>query len=115
MTVRAISAAVLLLTPLAAPAALAQQTPQAPTKIWPNQKEGDLSEIKARLMAINSADDEANPARLTSTAREIVRIPGTKYVLISASEETHGHFTHLCARFWKAYVADFLKELPAQL
>jgi homoserine O-acetyltransferase len=74
-----------------------------------------LGAIKARLLAINSADDEANPARLASTEREIARIPNAKYVLIPASEETHGHFTHLRAAFWKAYVAEFLKELPAQM
>ena len=73
-----------------------------------------LDKIKARLMAINSADDEANPPRLASTEREIRRIPNARYVLIPASEETHGHFTHLRAKFWKAYVAEFLKELPAQ-
>ena len=73
-----------------------------------------LDKIKAPLMAINSADDETNSPRLTSTAREISRIPGAKYVLIPATEETHGHFTHLRAVFWKAYVAEFLKGLPAQ-
>jgi len=73
-----------------------------------------LHEIKARLMAINSGDDEANPPQIASTEREIKRIPNAKYVLIPASEETHGHFTHLRAVFWKAYVAEFLKELPAQ-
>ena len=73
-----------------------------------------LNEIKAPLLAINSADDEANPPQLASTAREIARLPKAKYVLIPASEETHGHYTHLRARFWKSYVADFLKELPAQ-
>jgi hypothetical protein len=35
-------------------------------------------------------------------------------VLIPASEETHGHFTHLRAVFWKGYVAEFLEGLPAQ-
>jgi homoserine O-acetyltransferase/O-succinyltransferase len=74
-----------------------------------------LNKIKARLMAINSADDEANPPQLASTEREIKRIPDAKYVLIPASEETHGHYTHLRAAFWKAYVAEFLKELPAQM
>ena len=74
-----------------------------------------LDKIKARLMAINSGDDEANPARLASTAREIARIPNARYVLIPASEETHGHFTHLRAAFWKAHVAEFMKELPPQM
>jgi len=74
-----------------------------------------LHEIKAPLMAINSGDDEANPPQIASTEREIKRIPNAKYVLIPASEETHGHFTHLRAAFWKAYVAEFLKALPAQM
>jgi homoserine O-acetyltransferase/O-succinyltransferase len=74
-----------------------------------------LGEIKARLMAINSGDDETNSARLSSTEREIARIPGAKYVLIPASEQTHGHFTHLRAAFWKSYVAEFMKELPPQM
>ena len=73
-----------------------------------------LKEIKARLMAINSGDDEANPPQIASTEREIKKIPNAKYVLIPASEETHGHYTHLRASFWKAYVAEFLKDLPAQ-
>jgi homoserine O-acetyltransferase/O-succinyltransferase len=72
-----------------------------------------LDRIKARLLAINFADDEINPPQLASTAREIARIPNARYVLIPASEDTHGHFTHLRASFWKAYVADFLKDLPA--
>jgi homoserine O-acetyltransferase len=71
-----------------------------------------LDRITARVLAINFADDEVNPARLASTAREIARIPNARYVLVPASEQTHGHFTHLRASFWKAYVADFLKDLP---
>jgi homoserine O-acetyltransferase len=74
-----------------------------------------LGRIKARLMAINSGDDETNSSRLASTEPEIKRIPNAKFVLIPASEETHGHFTHLRAAFWKSYVADFLKELPPQM
>jgi hypothetical protein len=62
---------------------------------------------------INSADDETNPPQLGVTEREIAGIPGAKYALIPASEETHGHFTHLRATFWKRYVAEFLKDLPA--
>jgi len=36
-------------------------------------------------------------------------------VLIQGTEETHGHYTHLRATFWKQYLAEFLKELPAQM
>ena len=74
-----------------------------------------LEKIKARLIAINSGDDETNPPQLGVTEREIKRIPNAKYVLIPASEKTHGHFTHLRAIFWKEHVAQFLKELPPQM
>jgi homoserine O-acetyltransferase len=70
-----------------------------------------LANIKARLMAINSGDDETNPPQIASTEREIKRIPNARYVLIPASEDTHGHFTHLRAAFWKQHVAKFLTEL----
>jgi homoserine O-acetyltransferase/O-succinyltransferase len=74
-----------------------------------------LEKIKARLMAINSGDDETNPPQLGVTEREIKRIPNAKYVLVPASEKTHGHYTHLRAMFWKDHVAQFLKELPPQM
>ncbi len=74
-----------------------------------------LEKIKARLMAINSGDDETNPPQLGVTEREIKRIPNAKYVLVPASEKTHGHFTHLRAVFWKEHVGKFLKELPPQI
>ena len=74
-----------------------------------------LEKIKARLIAINSGDDETNPPQLGVTEREIKRIPHAKYVLVPASEKTHGHFTHLRAVFWKEHVAQFLKELPPQM
>jgi homoserine O-acetyltransferase len=42
----------------------------------------DLEKIKAKLMAINSADDEANPPTLHVMEPAIKRIAGAKYVLI---------------------------------
>ena len=72
-----------------------------------------LEKIKAKLMAINFADDEVNPPELGVTEREIKRIPNARYVLIPGTAQTHGHFTHLRAAFWKAHLAEFLKELPS--
>jgi homoserine O-acetyltransferase len=72
-----------------------------------------LPGIKAKLMAINFADDETNPPALGVTEREIKRIPRGQYVLIPASDKTHGHFTHLRAAFWKAHLVEFLKDLPS--
>jgi homoserine O-acetyltransferase/O-succinyltransferase len=74
-----------------------------------------LEKIKAKLVAINFADDNTNPPELGVTEREIKRIPQGKYVLVPASDKTHGHFTHLRAAFWKAHLAEFLKELPPQM
>jgi homoserine O-acetyltransferase len=72
----------------------------------------DLEKIKAKLMAINSADDEANPPSLHVMEPAIKRIPGAKYVLIPQTNETHGHYTHLRAALWKEHLIAFLKELP---
>jgi homoserine O-acetyltransferase len=72
-----------------------------------------LPGIKAKLIAINFADDETNPPALGVTEREIKRIPRGQYVLIPASDKTHGHFTHLRAAFWKAHLVEFLKDLPS--
>jgi homoserine O-acetyltransferase/O-succinyltransferase len=75
----------------------------------------DLGKIRAKLMAINSADDEANPPALHVMEPAIAKIPGAKYVLIPQTNETHGHYTHLRAALWKQHLVAFLKELrPAK-
>ena len=72
----------------------------------------DLEKIKARLMAINFADDEANPPDLHVLEPAVKRIAHAQYVLIPGSEKTHGHYTHLRAAIWKSHLADFMKQLP---
>jgi homoserine O-acetyltransferase len=67
----------------------------------------DLEKIRARLIAVNSADDEINPPELGILEREIRRVPRGRYVLIPASEKTHGHGSHTWAALWK----DSLREL----
>jgi homoserine O-acetyltransferase len=72
----------------------------------------NLEKIKAKLLAINFADDEVNPPELGVMEREIKRIAGARFVLIPASEKTHGHYTYNLAALWKQHLADFMKELP---
>ncbi len=72
----------------------------------------DLGKIKARLLAINSADDEVNPPDLHVVEPAVARIPGARFVLLPASEKTHGHLTYFQAALWKQHLADFMKELP---
>ena len=50
-----------------------------------------LESIRARVMAINSADDERNPAELGVMEREIKRVKQGRYVLIPTGPETRGH------------------------
>jgi homoserine O-acetyltransferase/O-succinyltransferase len=68
-----------------------------------------LANIRASLLAINFADDELNPPELGVMEREIRQIPGGRYVLIPASEETRGSGTALRARVWRDYLAELLR------
>jgi homoserine O-acetyltransferase len=72
----------------------------------------DLEKIKAKLLAINFADDEVNPPELGVVEPAIRRIAGARFVLIPASDRTHGHYTYNLAATWKQHLADFMKELP---
>jgi homoserine O-acetyltransferase len=68
-----------------------------------------LESIKARLLVINSADDERNPPELGILEREIKRVKQGRYVLIPASEETRGHGTTGMAKLWKHYLAELMQ------
>ena len=69
-----------------------------------------LGKIKAPLMWINSADDFINPPELGIAEQKVKEIPGGRYVLIPASENTHGHGTHTWAEIWKPYLAELLEK-----
>jgi len=69
----------------------------------------NLEKIKARLLAINSADDERNPPELGIMEREIKRVKHGQYILIPASDETAGHGTTSRAKWWKHHLAEFLQ------
>jgi homoserine O-acetyltransferase len=71
----------------------------------------DIEKIKARLLAINSADDEINPPQLGVVEPVIKRVPGARFVLIPASHKTRGHSTYFQAALWRQYLAQFMKEL----
>jgi homoserine O-acetyltransferase len=71
---------------------------------------GALDKIKARLMWINSGDDFINPPELGIAQEEVKKIPHGQFVLIPASDQTHGHGTHTWAAVWKSYLEELLKE-----
>jgi len=69
-----------------------------------------LGKIKAQVMYINSGDDFINPPDLGIAEREIKKVQNAKFVLIPASENTHGHGTHTWAELWKQYLAELLEK-----
>jgi homoserine O-acetyltransferase len=66
----------------------------------------DLEKIRARVLAINSADDERNPPELGVMEAAMKRIKNGRYVLIPISPETRGHGTTGNAKFWKKYLEE---------
>jgi homoserine O-acetyltransferase len=64
----------------------------------------DLEKIRARVLAINSADDERNPPELGVMEAAMQRIQNGRYVLIPIGPETRGHGTMGNARLWKKYL-----------
>ena len=69
-----------------------------------------LETIRAPVMFVNSADDFINPPELGIAEKEIKRVKRGKFVLIPASEQTHGHGTHTWAAIWQQYLKELLDE-----
>ena len=72
--------------------------------------EPGLEKIQARLIALNSADDERNPAELGIMEREIKRVTNGRYVLIPAGPDSRGHGTTAIAKLWKAWLEELLAD-----
>jgi homoserine O-acetyltransferase/O-succinyltransferase len=70
----------------------------------------NLERIKAPVMWMNSGDDFINPPELGVAEREVKRLKNGKFILIPASEQTHGHRTHTFAVIWKDHLDELLKE-----
>ena len=69
-----------------------------------------LGEIKARIMWINSGDDFINPPELGIAQKDAARLKNGQFVLIPASDQTHGHGTHTWAAVWEDRLAELLAE-----
>jgi homoserine O-acetyltransferase len=68
----------------------------------------DLEKIKAPLTQVNSGDDFINPPELGIAEREIKRVKNGRFVLLPASDQTHGHGSHTWAVLWQQYLAQLL-------
>jgi homoserine O-acetyltransferase len=70
----------------------------------------NLDKIKAPLMLVNSADDFIDPPELAIAEREIKLVKNGRYVLLPASDQTHGHGTHSWPAVWQQYLAQLLQS-----
>jgi homoserine O-acetyltransferase/O-succinyltransferase len=71
-----------------------------------------LEQIRAPLVAINSADDLINPPELGILEHEIGRVPRGRAVLIPLGEKTRGHGSHTVAALWKDQLVELLRAAP---
>ena len=69
----------------------------------------NLEKITARLLAINSADDERNPPELGVMEEAMKRLKNGRYVLLPINSESRGHGTTSNAKTWLAYLAEELQ------
>ena len=67
-----------------------------------------LTQIKAPLFAINSADDQVNPPELAILEQEIKKVPKGRYILLPISDQTTGHGTHSNPTIWGQYLKELL-------
>ncbi len=72
--------------------------------------EPELGRIRAKVVAVNFADDAINPPELPQVERLVRRIPGARFVLVPASGKTLGHLTLRLASLWKPYLAQALRS-----
>lgn len=73
-----------------------------------------LQHIRARVLAINSADDERNRPELGVWPGVTSQVPTLQVHLIPASPDTLGHGTTGQARFWKGELEAVLRDTPSR-
>lgn len=75
---------------------------------WDYDPSPKLESIKARVTAINFADDPINPPELGIFERECGRVPGAKCILMPATPDTYGHGNHSRPAMWKQHLVELL-------
>jgi homoserine O-acetyltransferase/O-succinyltransferase len=75
----------------------------------------ELEKIRAKLLAINFADDEINPPELRTYDREMPRVKNGRFIIVPASDKTIGHSTTGHPEFWRDYLKDFLDSLGTEI
>lgn len=85
---------------------------------WDSSRDHDVSAglgaIRARVLAINSADDGRHPPETGVTEAALARIAGARLFLIPASAQSRGHGTTGMAAFRAEELRAFLAATPAR-
>ncbi len=71
-----------------------------------------LDRIKARVLAINAADDERNPPETGLMDTALKQVKSAQYLLIPAGPDTRGHGTTSFAKFYAPQLRAFLETVP---
>jgi homoserine O-acetyltransferase len=72
----------------------------------------ELEKISARLLAINSADDERNPPKTGLMDDALKRVKSGTLLLIPASTQTRGHLTTGMAKFYARELKELMDTAP---
>ena len=73
--------------------------------------EPGLPSIKAKVLAVNFADDALNPAELGVFEKLVAKVPRGQAVMLPVSAESNGHFSLLKASLWKDQLAKLMASL----
>jgi len=69
-----------------------------------------LSKIRAKVLAVNFADDLLNATDLGVMQRLIPLVPKGRFVEVPESDQSYGHQTQTHPEKWKSYLAQLLNE-----
>jgi homoserine O-acetyltransferase len=69
----------------------------------------NLEHIKAKVYALNFADDEFNPDTLQILQTAMRRIKNGRYVVQQGSSQTYGHLTMAHPALWADRVREFIE------
>jgi homoserine O-acetyltransferase/O-succinyltransferase len=69
-----------------------------------------LDKIQSRVLWINSADDFSDPPELGIAETQVKKIPNARFILLPATEQTHGHGTYSWPAVWQQYLGELLAE-----
>ncbi len=79
---------------------------------WDYDPAPQMARIKARVLALNFADDLINPADGGTVEAAVAKIPNARSVLMPPGSTSSGHFNQSQPKIWKQHLAEFLKSMP---